>query len=341
MAFGNLGVSVGTVYPKRAAVRAAGLHRHLMRGIAGRPDEGADAIVMSGGYDDIDRGDEIVYTGEGGLDENGKNVGDQELTRGNAALVTSQLEGLPVRVIRGSELQSAFAPSTGYQYDGLFYVEDHWHERPPEHGFLRYRYRLVRASDDAETLVPPPPPPPDALPRVRAPSNGLSGARKSRRPSRLYTTAGAKYVARGLSWVAEDRMPKRPTSVHSAYRTMGRTIQPTCSASAPTTTFDSTTARSTSRIVESSWTPPTGSRSATCERIPTITWATSTSPTTAPIGLGTQAPTRRAVCELAVPNEPTHTGAGRSDPPFLRTAQAYPKQRATRSQRRAVTERHR
>src|SRR3954453_8518269 len=112
MAFGNLGVSVGTVYPKRAAVRAAGLHRHLMRGIAGRPDEGADAIVMSGGYDDIDRGDEIVYTGEGGLDGNGNNVADQELTGGNAALVTSQLEGLPVRVIRGSELQSDFAPST-------------------------------------------------------------------------------------------------------------------------------------------------------------------------------------------------------------------------------------
>jgi putative restriction endonuclease len=137
-----------------------------MRGIAGRTAEGADAIVLSGGYDDIDRGDEIVYTGEGGLDGNGRNVGDQELTGGNAALVTSQLEGLPVRVIRGSELQSAFAPSTGYRYDGLFYVEDHWHERPPEHGFLRYRYRLVRASDDGEMLVPPPPLPPDVPPRV-------------------------------------------------------------------------------------------------------------------------------------------------------------------------------
>jgi putative restriction endonuclease len=164
--FGGLGVAVGTVFPSRAAVRNAGLHRHLMRGIAGRAEEGADAIVMSGGYDDIDRGDEIIYTGEGGLDQNGKNIADQDLTGGNAALVTSQLDGLPVRVIRGSELHSPFAPESGYRYDGLFYVEDHWHDRPVEHGYLRYRYRLVRASDDGATLLALPDPPPDAPPRV-------------------------------------------------------------------------------------------------------------------------------------------------------------------------------
>jgi putative restriction endonuclease len=94
------------------------------------------------------------------------NVADQELSGGNAALVTSQLDGLPVRVIRGWELQSPFAPPGGYRYDGLFYVDDHRHDRPSDHGFLRYRYRLVRASDDGETVVVPPEPPPGAPPRV-------------------------------------------------------------------------------------------------------------------------------------------------------------------------------
>jgi putative restriction endonuclease len=136
-----------------------------MNGIAGKPAEGADAIVMSGGYDDTDLGDEIIYTGEGGQDPNGTPIANQEMVGGNAALVTSHLEGHPVRVIRGSRLKSDFAPPTGYRYDGLFYVDDYWPEIGG-HGFLRWKYRLSRASDDGGSLLPPPPPPPEAAPRV-------------------------------------------------------------------------------------------------------------------------------------------------------------------------------
>jgi putative restriction endonuclease len=40
-----------------------------MAGIAGSVSEGADSIVLSGGYeDDEDRGEEIVYTGHDGKD---------------------------------------------------------------------------------------------------------------------------------------------------------------------------------------------------------------------------------------------------------------------------------
>jgi putative restriction endonuclease len=40
-----------------------------MNGIHGTAKEGADSIVVSGGYvDDRDMGDVIIYTGEGGND---------------------------------------------------------------------------------------------------------------------------------------------------------------------------------------------------------------------------------------------------------------------------------
>ena len=44
------------------------MHREIQAGIAGYADGApAESIVLSGGYpDDIDQGDVIVYTGQGG-----------------------------------------------------------------------------------------------------------------------------------------------------------------------------------------------------------------------------------------------------------------------------------
>jgi putative restriction endonuclease len=107
--------------------------------------EGADSIVVSGGYeDDEDYGDVIIYTGHGGNDpETGKQIADQKLDRGKLALLKSRLEGLPVRVVRGAHDRSQHAPNAGYRYEGLYYVEDAWHEIGKS-GFLIQRYRLVR-----------------------------------------------------------------------------------------------------------------------------------------------------------------------------------------------------
>ena len=66
------GVALGQEFESRPAVKAAGLHRHLQAGISGASAEGADAIVLSGGSDDYDVGDVIVYTGEGGRDDKGR-----------------------------------------------------------------------------------------------------------------------------------------------------------------------------------------------------------------------------------------------------------------------------
>lgn len=147
---GHAGANEGQVFDGRASVREAGLHRHLMRGISGTEAEPADAIVLSGGYqDDLDLGDEIIYTGEGGRDAaTNAQISDQSLTGGNAALANSHLDGSPVRVIRKT------GNGHDYRYDGLYYVDRYWAERP-EHGHLIWRFRLLKAMDDGESVVAP------------------------------------------------------------------------------------------------------------------------------------------------------------------------------------------
>jgi putative restriction endonuclease len=103
--FGHIsGNPVGTTYVNRDAAADADVHRPNQGGIWGGKD-GAESIVVSGGYiDDQDYGDVIIYTGQGGRDQNsGRQIADQELIRGNLGLARSHLDGLPVRVIRGYE----------------------------------------------------------------------------------------------------------------------------------------------------------------------------------------------------------------------------------------------
>ena len=122
-------------------------------------DEGTESIVVPGGYaDDEDHGDIIVYPGQGGRDPNfGRQITDQELTRGNLGLARSHLDGLPVRVIRGQEGDPAYSPSSGYRYEGLFRVDDYWREIGHD-GFQIWRFRLVALGnvgpDSAEEASP-------------------------------------------------------------------------------------------------------------------------------------------------------------------------------------------
>lgn len=148
--FGHLaGYPEGSLFENRAELHAAGVHRHLQAGISGSQIEGAESIVLSGGYeDDQDLGNLIIYTGYGGRDpETGKQTRDQPFTRWNRALAYSAQNGLPVRVIRGSEHDSPYSPPTGYSYDGLYAVEDYWHETGRS-GFKIWRFRLTKISDN-------------------------------------------------------------------------------------------------------------------------------------------------------------------------------------------------
>ena len=144
--FGEIeGCSEGDIFDSREALSKAGVHRPTMGGISGTAQGGADSIVLSGGYeDDLDYGDEIVYTGHGGRDpKTGQHIADQEFIRGNAGLARNKTSGLPVRVIRGSQLVSQYAPEHGYRYDGLYNVDEFW-EETGKSGFKVWRYRLVK-----------------------------------------------------------------------------------------------------------------------------------------------------------------------------------------------------
>lgn len=123
-------------------------------GISGSEGEGADSIVISGGYEnDEDYGDFIVYTGEGGRDRGSTAiVRDQVFAGRNKALAVSSIERLPVRVIRGAGGDPAYSPDSGFRYDGIFFIERYWEDRVPH---LIFRYRLVRADVDSPAAAIP------------------------------------------------------------------------------------------------------------------------------------------------------------------------------------------
>ncbi|WP_083940274.1 YDG/SRA domain-containing protein [Saccharomonospora saliphila] len=141
------GYPEGSEFASRTELSRAGVHRPLQGGISGAKD-GADSIVVSGGYpDDEDFGDEIIYTGQGGRNPaTGRQVADQKLERGNIGLVRSELDSRPVRVVRGARGNVNFSPERGLRYDGLFVVTEHWHERGRD-GYRIWRFRLVKLAD--------------------------------------------------------------------------------------------------------------------------------------------------------------------------------------------------
>ncbi len=142
----------GTRFDDRAALSKAGVHRPRQAGICGGKNEGAESIVLSGGYeDDIDSGDVIVYTGHGGnIPRTATQFMDQVLDRQNMALVLSCENRIPIRVIRGSKHKSPWSPEFGYVYSGLYRV-DRWWEQRGKSGFNVIRFELRKIGSDAES----------------------------------------------------------------------------------------------------------------------------------------------------------------------------------------------
>ncbi|KAL2740738.1 E3 ubiquitin-protein ligase UHRF1 [Vespula squamosa] len=164
------GVEVGTCWIYRVQVSEVGVHRPHIAGIHGRETDCAYSIVLSGGYeDDIDNGDEFMYTGSGGRDLSGnkrtaEQSCDQTLTRMNKALAVNcnaKLDpvngataedwrgGIPVRVVRNFKLakHSKYAPKEGNRYDGIYKVVKYYPDTGKS-GFRVWRY-LLRRDDPA------------------------------------------------------------------------------------------------------------------------------------------------------------------------------------------------
>ena len=117
------GVPVGAKFAGRGELAACGVHVQIMCGIDCRARQPATCVVVGGGYgDDVDEGDTIQYTGQGGQCSSTKRqITDQRLERGNAALALNAALRCPVRVVRG-----ALEPDgkRSYVYDGASPVMD-------------------------------------------------------------------------------------------------------------------------------------------------------------------------------------------------------------------------
>lgn len=92
--------------------------------------------------DDYHLGDEIIYTCEGGREDGSKkHIKDQSWdATGNKAVIVSEMHGLPVRVPLGYKHKTAYSPTVGYQYGGLYTVTDHFEEKGKD-GFVICRFR--------------------------------------------------------------------------------------------------------------------------------------------------------------------------------------------------------
>ncbi|XP_024368171.1 uncharacterized protein [Physcomitrium patens] len=158
------GVEVGDKFTYRHQMAVVGLHRLPNVGIDYGytfPDNTitATAIVLmpkAGYVDDVDNGDTILYTGQGGRlkrNQGAPFVCDQKLTKGNLALATNHDRKLPVRVIRGhSDLTNKSTSLLGYTYDGL-YVITQYEYSTGMNGFKVYKFTMQRL--DGQPPIPP------------------------------------------------------------------------------------------------------------------------------------------------------------------------------------------
>ncbi len=151
--FGEIeGIPEGTLFKGLPEAAKMGLIVNPFKGISSGTDlngtHGADAIVLNGGYEmDRDYGDKIIYTGDGGnLPGSLDIVKDQTLEARNKALVESFEAQQPVRVIRGSKLESEFAPKEGCRYDGLYQISDVVRGKTTE-GHVVYQFILEKLHD--------------------------------------------------------------------------------------------------------------------------------------------------------------------------------------------------
>ncbi|KAJ7484719.1 PUA-like domain-containing protein [Mycena latifolia] len=159
------GVPVGMLFADRSDLYDAGVHGIKEAGIFGtKDDDGAFSIVLNEGYeDDDDRGNVIIYTGEGkGKPAAGKapkpgantQQGPQDMkSPGNAALKRSVQTQLAVRVIRGPDGNVKYSPLQGYRYDGLYYVKSAYMEEGKA-GFKMCRFQLERCDDIGQVPLP-------------------------------------------------------------------------------------------------------------------------------------------------------------------------------------------
>lgn len=148
---GHVG-QMGKLYKDRRDLMKNNVMNGIVNGINGIGSFPAASVVANsgGGYDDCggDFGNILIYTGQGG----GAGKGDQEFTRYNLSLYYNHKDFVPVRVIRGFNLNTKYAPAEGYRYDGLYWVTAMWREQEGQTSIIKFR--LVRDPWCDSTPIP-------------------------------------------------------------------------------------------------------------------------------------------------------------------------------------------
>lgn len=127
------GTKTGDCFFSRTELCVLNLHNHWLNGIDYIPASKENpygkavcsSIIISGGYeDDKDKSEEVWYTGSGKNDlvGNKRQYGDQELTKGNLALMNSKDTQNPIRVFRG--FRASLSGMKTYTFDGMYQVVD-------------------------------------------------------------------------------------------------------------------------------------------------------------------------------------------------------------------------
>ncbi|KAI9139384.1 hypothetical protein BKA69DRAFT_1085969 [Paraphysoderma sedebokerense] len=163
------GIRAGQIFRNRNAVSAWAVHGPLVAGMSGGAD-GCYSVVISGGYEGDDQGEEFIYTGSGGRDYTGNKrqckgqTKDQELTRANLGLAKT-IKGIPInkkegagakdwktsnpiRVLRkGSSKSKFFKMEKCYRYDGIYKLVKYYPEKGQD-GYILWRYVFRRDDDE-------------------------------------------------------------------------------------------------------------------------------------------------------------------------------------------------
>ncbi|GIZ42375.1 hypothetical protein CKM354_000564900 [Cercospora kikuchii] len=135
---GNGKLVNGQWWPTLLCALRDGAHGDSQSGISGETNVAAYSCFMSGGknhiYDDKDMGDVVEYCGQDS-DTPG------QVSRGTSLLQRNVSEKVPVRFIRSYKVNSKYAPSKGFRYDGLYDVVG---SELLDESKGRYRFKLVR-----------------------------------------------------------------------------------------------------------------------------------------------------------------------------------------------------
>ncbi|CAN9099785.1 hypothetical protein CC77DRAFT_1025344 [Alternaria alternata] len=135
--YGNGDLVQGQWWPTQLCTVRDGAHGSAQGGIYGEKERGAYSIVLSGGngYQDVDNGDVIDYSGTPG-----KNSTPTENT---IHLLKSADLGNQIRVVRSAQLnkKNKYRPELGLRYDGLYRVTSY---TKTDQETAMYKFRLER-----------------------------------------------------------------------------------------------------------------------------------------------------------------------------------------------------